>query len=141
MLKGMANSGANQYERGWPTVKKVQWKKKIVQNMETVGTYKESFLPAIETLADILERRDTAIQQWRDEGSLLMINKTSDRGAVNVAKNPLLGLIQECEKDALTYWSQLGLTPSGLKKTFADDKEKREGQGLGDILKSLSNEA
>lgn len=122
-------------------MKKVQWKKKIVQNMETVGTYKESFLPAIETLADILERRDIAIQQWKDEGSHLMINKTSDRGAVNVAKNPLLGLIQECEKDALTYWSQLGLTPSGLKKTFADDKEKREGQGLGDILKSLSNEA
>lgn len=122
-------------------MKKVQWKKKIVQNMETVGTYKESFLPAIETLADILERRDSAIQQWKDEGSHLMINKTSDRGAVNVAKNPLLGLIQECEKDALTYWSQLGLTPSGLKKTFADDREKREGQGLGDILKSLSNEA
>lgn len=122
-------------------MKKVQWKKKIVQNMETVGTYKESFLPAIETLADILERRDSAIQQWKDEGSHLMINKTSDRGAINVAKNPLLGLIQECEKDALTYWSQLGLTPSGLKKTFADDKEKREGQGLGDILKSLSNEA
>lgn len=122
-------------------MKKGQWKKKIVLNMETVGTYKESFLPAIETLADILERRDSAIQQWKDEGSHLMINKTSDRGAVNVAKNPLLGLIQECEKDALTYWSQLGLTPSGLKKTFADDREKREGQGLGDILKSLSNEA
>jgi len=121
-------------------VKKAQWKKKIVQNMDTVGTYKDSFLPAIETLADILERRDTAIAQWKDEGSLLMIQKYSDRGAVNTAKNPLLTLIQECEKDALTYWSQLGLTPSGLKKTFADDKEKREGQGLGEILKSLTND-
>lgn len=108
--------------------------------MDTVGTYKDSFLPAIETLADILERRDTAIAQWKDEGSLLMIQKYSDRGAVNTAKNPLLTLIQECEKDALTYWSQLGLTPSGLKKTFADDKEKREGQGLGEILKSLTND-
>jgi len=121
-------------------VKKAQWKKKIVHNMDTVGTYKDSFLPAIETLADILERRDTAIAQWKDEGSLLMIQKYSDRGAVNTAKNPLLTLIQECEKDALTYWSQLGLTPSGLKKTFADDKEKREGQGLGEILKSLTND-
>lgn len=121
-------------------MKKAQWKKKIVQNMDTVGTYKDSFLPAIETLADILERRDTAIAQWKNEGSLLMIQKYSDRGAVNTAKNPLLTLIQECEKDALTYWSQLGLTPSGLKKTFADDKEKREGQGLGEILKSLTND-
>lgn len=121
-------------------MKKAHWKKKIVQNMDTVGTYKDSFLPAIETLADILERRDTAIAQWKDEGSLLMIQKYSDRGAVNTAKNPLLTLIQECEKDALTYWSQLGLTPSGLKKTFADDKEKREGQGLGEILKSLTND-
>lgn len=121
-------------------MKKVQWKKKIIQNMETVGTFKESFVPAIETLADILERRDMAISQWKDEGCQLMIKKVSDRGAVNTAKNPMLTVIQECERDALTYWSQLGLTPSGLKKTFADDREKREGQGLGDILRSLANE-
>lgn len=120
-------------------MKKVQWKKKIVQNMETVGTFKESFLPAVETLADILERRDLAIQQWRDEGCLMMIDKKLDRGAVNKAKNPLLTLIQECEKDALSYWSQLGLTPSGLKKTFAEDRPK-EGN-LGDILRSLTNES
>lgn len=121
-------------------MKKAQWKKKITQNMETVGTFKESFVPAIETLADILERRDMAISQWKDEGCQLMIKKVSDRGAVNTAKNPMLTVIQECERDALTYWSQLGLTPSGLKKTFADDREKREGQGLGDILRSLANE-
>lgn len=121
-------------------MRKVQWKKKIIQNMETVGTFKESFVPAIETLADILERRDMAISQWKDDGCQLMIKKVSDRGAVNTAKNPMLTVIQECERDALTYWSQLGLTPSGLKKTFADDREKREGQGLGDILRSLANE-
>lgn len=109
--------------------------------MDAVGTYKESFQPAIDTLADILERRDAAIHQWKEEGSLLMVQKYSDRGAVNTAKNPLLALIQECEKDALAYWTQLGLTPSGLKKTFAEERKVQETtQGLGDILKAIANE-
>ena len=70
-----------------------------------------------------------------------MVEKTSDRGAVNVAKNPLLALIQECERDALTYWSQLGLTPSGLKKTLNETSVNvKGGNGLGDILKAIAEE-
>ena len=121
-------------------MKKAQWKKKITQNMESVGTFKDSFVPAIDTLADILERRDNAIGEWKADGGLFMIKKVSDRGAVNYGKNPMLTIIQECERDALTYWSQLGLTPSGLKKTFAEDRVKEGGQGLGDILRAIANE-
>ena len=122
-------------------MKKTNWKLNIRKDMDAVGTYKESFQTVIDTLADILERRDRAIAQWKEEGCKLMVEKTSDRGAVNVAKNPLLALIQECERDALTYWSQLGLTPSGLKKTFNETNVNvKGGNGLGDILKAIAEE-
>lgn len=122
-------------------MKKTNWKLKIRKDMDAVGTYKESFQTVIDTLADILERRDRAIAQWKEEGCQLMVEKRSDRGAVNIAKNPLLALIQECERDALTYWSQLGLTPSGLKKTFSDTGVNvKGGNGLGDILKAIAEE-
>lgn len=123
-------------------MKRGAWKKKIVHDMTEVGTYKDSFVSAIDTLADILERRDMAMKQWKDEGCEVTVIKISDRGARNVAKNPLVSIIQECEKDALTYWTQLGLTPGGLKKTFVADRETAEKsvKGLGEILRSIANE-
>lgn len=119
-------------------MKKSAWKRKIVSAMKDTGTYRDAYLPVANTLADILERRDMALEQWTEQGCLLTVQKTSDRGAVNSAKNPLLTILQECEKDALTYWSQLGLTPSGLRKSFAEDKEKASGSALVNALKELS---
>lgn len=119
-------------------MKKTAWKRKIVAAMKQTGTYREAYMPVADTLADILERRDMALQRWTDEGCLLTVQKTSDRGAVNSAKNPLLTILQECEKDALTYWSQLGLTPSGLKKSFSEDQEKAKASMLATALKEFS---
>lgn len=118
-------------------MKKAQWKKRIIEDMTAVGTYRDSYLSVIDTLADILERRDSALKQWKDEGCLLTIIKTQDRGAKNPAKNPLLAILQECERDALTYWGQLGLTPSGLRKSFAEDRETAKASMLATALKDL----
>lgn len=120
-------------------MKKGAWKKRIIADMEAMGTYRDAYLPAADTLADILERRDFAMKQWKDDGCRLTIIKTSDRGAENVGKNPLLTILQECEKDALTYWSQLGLTPSGLKKVFSEEKEKAKASMLAIALKNLGS--
>lgn len=117
---------------------KEEWAELIVNDMKTSGTYKDSYMPVANTLADILERRDLTMAEWRKGKCKLLVQKKSDRGAVNKVKNPLLQILQECEKDALTYWSQLGLTPSGLKKAFADDKENVKGSTLADALKNLS---
>lgn len=117
-------------------MKKSAWKRKIVSAMKDTGTYRDAYLPVADTLADILERRDMALEQWTEQGCLLTVQKTSDRGAVNTAKNPLLTILQECEKDALTYWSQLGLTPSGLRKSFSDDKERAKQSPLALALMS-----
>lgn len=119
-------------------MKKGAWKKRIIQSMTDAGTQSDLYQAAVDTLADILERRDAAMAQWKDEGSLFLVTRTSDRGAENRVKNPLLGIIQECEKDALSYWSSLGLTPSSLKKVFKEEEKEEKGRRLLDALKSMS---
>lgn len=106
-------------------MKKGAWKRKIIAQMETAKTYQESLLPLVETLAEILARRDEAVKQWREEGSEYMTTFTSDRGATNQKKNPLLGVIQEHERDALSYWGSLGLTAQSLKRALAEDKDEK----------------
>lgn len=120
---------------------KLSWKRKIISAMEANDMYKDSFLPIIETLSEILDRRQKVLKQFVEEGSHYVIEKTSDRGAVNTAKNPLLGLIQECERDALSYWTALGMTPQSMKKALAKEKEeKEEEQSKGrKLISALAN--
>ncbi len=106
--------------------------------MKDAGTQGDFYEATVDTLADILERRDEAMKQWKEDGSLFLITKKSDRGAENQAKNPLLGIIQECERDALSYWSSLGLTPSSLKKVFKEEEKEEKGRKLIDALKAMS---
>lgn len=76
-----------------------EWKKKIRQNCTEVGTYKPAFDPVIDTLASMLTERDR-VQSVYDDSH----DKADAR------------LLNTLNRDALAYWSQLGLTPSGLKK-------------------------
>lgn len=120
-------------------MKKGAWKRRIIEQMEQAGTYKDCHLSVIETCAEILARRDEAVKQWRDEGSQYMSTFTSDRGATNEKKNPLLGLIQEHERDALTYWHALGLTPQSMKKQIQDKVEEEKLSPLARALMQVSH--
>ena len=95
---------------------KAAWKKQIEEACRTVGTYRECFDAVIDTLADILWRRDKAWQQFKKEGYELLVCHTNKAGAENVTQNPLVRVINELNRDALAYWRELGLTPAGLKK-------------------------
>lgn len=117
---------------------KEEWVELIINDMKLSNTYKDSYVPVANTLADILERRDLTMDEWRKGKCKLLVQKKSDRGAVNKVKNPLIQILQECEKDALTYWSQLGLTPNSLKKAFSEDIEATKKSTLADALKNLS---
>ena len=115
-------------------MKKGSWKRKIIEQMEAANTYQDSLLPLVETLAEILARRDEAVKQWREEGALYMTTFTSDRGATNQKKNPLLGVIQEHERDALSYWGSLGLTHQALKRALGEVKDEKP---LSPLVKAL----
>lgn len=93
-----------------------RWKTVIKKKMSEVGTYKPAFEKTVETLSNILEHRDAVFQQFIEEGSEYIIERISDRGAVNSAKNPLFVIWTELNTQALQYWRDLGLTPAGLKR-------------------------
>lgn len=115
-----------------------KWRAKIKQQCEEMKTFQTSFNSAIDTLAKVLEQRDAALDQFKKEGSILIIEKVSDRGAVNSGINPLVRLIDTLNNTALSYWRELGLTPSSFRKmagTTAPAEEKKSG--LAEALKSI----
>lgn len=96
------------------------WRKKIKAACEEAGTYEPFFDLAIDQLAGIMETRDAAEKQYKATGKKPVINHTNKGGATNLAKNPMLVIINECNQQALAYWRDLGLTPSGFKKLGND---------------------
>lgn len=117
-------------------MKAKSWKTTITKQCKAVGTMNAAFVSVIDTLADILEQRDAAYTQFVREGSKIIIERTSDRGAVNSAKNPLWVAWNDLNSQALTYWRDLGLTPKGLK-AISDSIQKEEANPLDQMLKEF----
>lgn len=115
---------------------KTKWKNRIKKACEQAGTYRTTWDDVIDTLADILSRRDYA--QSMLDGQPLVIQHTNKAGAKNFVKNPFYMIWQEQNQMALTYWRELGLTPSGLKKLNEEALQAQKSpQGLEAILASL----
>ena len=100
---------------------KKKWIEQIEQACKDAGTYRPFFDAPINTLAGILERRDKAEAKFKEDGSRIVVEHYGDRAkAPNLAKNPILLLINDLNAQALAYWRDLGLTPAGYKKLNAD---------------------
>lgn len=113
------------------------WKRKIIEQCQEVGTYKDAFLPTINALSQLLEQRDATYEVFLQSGGERMVARTSDRGAVNQSVNPALKLWQELTRDALAYWRDLGLTPAGLKRINEAAMQKPKRSALAEALKAL----
>ena len=110
--------------------------------MKKAGTYQQHFSPVVAALAEILEQRDRAYDEFIETGAKVVVDKVSDRGSVNKAKNPLLQTWNELNTTALAYWRELGLTPAGLKRINETAMQKKEnGSALETALIRLSNGA
>lgn len=101
-------------------MKKQKWKEAIEQAAQEAGTYKPHFDAVIDTLASILEKRDDAEEQYQATGGKPVVSHTNKGGNTNIVKNPALVVYMDLNTQALAYWRDLGLTPSGLKKLNAD---------------------
>lgn len=117
--------------------KKGAWKKKITKACESAGTYEPYFDEAIKALAEVLEKRDAAEQEYKGLGSKPIIEHTNKSGATNLTKNPALVLWDELNKTALSYWRDLGLTPSGYKKIMGDRPQEEKQSALAEALKNI----
>lgn len=115
-------------------MKKQSWTKRIVKAMTDVGTYQPSFDDVIDTLAGMLERRDDVEKNMA--GQPLIVEHTNKGGSTNLEQNPAIRLLNDMNRDILTYWRDLGLTPKGLK-AISDAIQKEIEDPLDAVLKKL----
>lgn len=118
---------------------KTKWKAAIEHATKEAGTYRPFFDSVISTLAVILERRDKLERQYKKEGSAAIVEHTNKNGSTNMEQNPLLRLINDLNRDALTYWRDLGLTPAGLKKINESALKDNKADALTEALRELGD--
>lgn len=119
---------------------KKQWKLKIKNAAKKAGTYQTFFDAVIDTLAGILEKRDTAQVFFEESGGNMIVEHTNKGGATNLELNPVLRLINDLNRDALAYWRDLGLTPAGLKRINESAMQKKQtGSALEEALKTIGS--
>lgn len=116
---------------------KDEWKIKIEEATQAAGTYRPFFDAVIDTLAGILERRDLALETFEKTGGNVIVKHTNKGGSTNLEQNPALRMVNDLNRDALAYWRDLGLTPSGLKKINEKSLIIKEKKGLADVLDNL----
>ena len=121
---------------------KNEWMRKIKAACKKAGTYQTQFNYVIETLAQIMEDRDKAHEQYVQTGSHPTIVHTNKAKEQNIVKNPMLVMELDLNAQALAYWRDLGLTPAGLKKLNADavKAEKNAPGSFERFLDGLSSD-
>lgn len=91
------------------------------------------------TLAQILEQRDRAIEDYESTGAQVLVEHTNKSGATNVEQNPTLRLINDLNRDALAYWRDLGLTPAGLKRLTDTVVAEKKKSALEEALENIGS--
>ena len=118
-------------------MEKAKWKIEIQKACEEAGTYKSVFDAVIDTLAQVLEDRDKADEQYKASGSnptIIHVNRAKEK---NITKNPILVMRNELNTQALAMWRELGLTPKGLRTLSADVIDRSTSGGLERLLAKL----
>ena len=118
-------------------MEKSAWVERITASAVSAGTYRPFFDDVIDTLADILERRDIAREQFADSGGNILVNHTNKAGATNIEQNPALRMVNDLNRDALAYWRDLGLTPAGLKRIDEQSMKQRKKSALAEALRGI----
>ena len=114
------------------------WGARIRKACKEAGTYRAYFEHTIRILAEIMERRDLALEQFELSGGKPVVAHTNRGGSTNLEKNPTLMVAADCEKTALTYWKELGLTPAGLKRIDEESmKAQKKAKGFGDLIEQM----
>lgn len=95
---------------------KASWVRKVNRAMRDAGVYQTFFKDTVDALAEILARRDATLEEFEAQGTGLTITYYNKNGDMISKVNPLITLWNTLNTQALSYWKELGLTPSGLKK-------------------------
>lgn len=112
-------------------------REQLIEQCMEVGTYREAFLPAIEATARTIEQRDSAWNDFVEDGCRYVIDHTNKADNTNVVKNPLFLVWRDLNLDALAMWRELGLTPNGYKKISGDGQSNVRESALAAALNDL----
>ena len=113
------------------------WRERIVDACQQAGTYQPFSNDIIDILADIMERRDIALADWKKKKKTL-VGYTNKGGNKNMVTHPQLKVAQDCESSALAYWRELGLTPSAFRKMTTTEVKIKEMDPLSKAIAELS---
>lgn len=114
-----------------------KWKSRISKYLRQADIAPKQYEALVLTLADILEQRDICFDQYLAAGPEPVIKYTNKAGATNMVKNPKLVMWIDLNTQALSYWRELGLTPSAYKKMTGGAKTEKENSALVEALKSI----
>lgn len=95
--------------------------------MKLNGTNKDQYVLAVTTLSEILERRDE-VEQFYRQNSDPIVEHTNKAGATNFEQNPALRMLNDCNKTALLYMRELGLTPQSLRKINPEEAAEKKSR-------------
>lgn len=116
---------------------KKSWKRKITDACKDAGTYKPFFDLVIGQLAEIMETKDTATDQFQLSGGNPVVTHTNKGGATNIVKNPALVVVMDCNAQALAYWRELGLTSKAYKQMSGALEFKEKEGALESFLANI----
>ena len=98
--------------------------------MTEADVYRSFFDDVISTLADIMARRDDAVEAFIAAGSEAVTEHTNKFGATNEEQSPLARLIRDYDKLILLYMRELCLTPAAYRKVKLQQKQDNTLQRL-----------
>lgn len=106
-----------------------------VRDMQSIGTYKDEFLPVVRRYADMRVQFDILMDQWSMMGCQITEVYVNKAGAANNRKTELYRSIETLRRELTELEGILGLTPAGLKKIA--DKALGVGKAKSKLAEAL----
>lgn len=83
----------------------------VREAMKALGTYRQEYEPVILMLCDLKRQYDVLTRQFEESGYVFY-----EETSAGTKKAPIVITLEGLRRDILNYYSQLGLTPQGLKR-------------------------
>ncbi|WKF84479.1 P27 family phage terminase small subunit [Lacticaseibacillus pantheris] len=92
-------------------VEPLDMRRRVVQQMKGLGTYKEEYDDMINIYADLLDQYAVLQNQFAAGGYQVSEEYTNKAGATNQRKVPVLNALETLRKDIVSYSDRLMLNP------------------------------
>lgn len=111
-------------------VSKETIRKRTIEDMKTLGIYKDEYRDMIDTYADICHDYLLARRDFEESGR----KYETETAAGNPKKSAIVDSIEKLRKDKLAYSDRLGLTPKSFETLTAESASKST---LSSVLSKL----